>query len=220
MRPSVTSILIFSVATVCLAQGRTSGRRERVLATVPDPPSCAIPLNAAVADVCTDGAIGSGTPEPFSAISKAEANAIVQAAATALSGDTATIAIVDRTGRPVALFRQKNANPANDDIALGVARTAAFFSNSQAPLSSRTVRTISQVHFPPGVVNAPVGALYGIEQSNRGCDLNLLWNTNQCVPRAKSIGQFSSFTGAPQAVPGHRPIRLRPWPRHRESPAG
>jgi uncharacterized protein GlcG (DUF336 family) len=201
MRPSVISILIFSVATVCFAQGRTTGRRANVLAIVSDPPSCAIPLNAAVPDVCTDGTIGSGTPESFSAISKAEANAIVQAAATALAGDTATVAIVDRTGRPVAVFRQANANPANDDIALGVARTAAFFSNSQAPLSSRTVRTISQVHFPPGVVNTPVGALYGIEQSNRGCDVNLLWNANQCVPRAKSIGQFSAFTGAPKPCP-------------------
>jgi uncharacterized protein GlcG (DUF336 family) len=201
MRPSVTSILIFSAATVCLAQGRTPGRRAAALATVPDPPSCAVPLTAVVPDVCTDGTIGSGTPESFNAISKAEANAIVQAAATALAGDTATIAIVDRTGRPVAVFRQANANPANDDIALGVARTAAFFSNSQAPLSSRTVRTIAQVHFPPGVVNAPVGALYGIEQSNRGCELNALWNTNQCIPRAKSIGQFASFTGAPKPCP-------------------
>jgi uncharacterized protein GlcG (DUF336 family) len=200
MRVRVTSILILGMAAACLAQssGRLMGRRGNVLAIVPDPASCALPLTAAAPDVCTDGSIGLVTPEPFSAISKAEANAIVKAAATALSGDTATIAIVDRTGRPVAVFRQKNANPANDDIALGVARTAAFFSNSQAPLSSRTVRTIAQVHFPPGVVNAPVGALYGIEQSNRGCELNLAWNANQCVPRAKSIGQFAAFTGAPK----------------------
>jgi len=201
MRLSVTSILLLAIAPVCFAQGRTTGRRANELAIVPDPPSCAVPLSAIVPDLCTDGTIGSGTPESFSAMSKAEANAIVTAAATALAGDTATIAIVDRTGRPVAVFRQANANPANDDIALGVARTAAFFSNSQAPLSSRTVRTISQVHFPPGVVNAPVGALYGIEQSNRGCDLNVLWNLNQCVPRAKSIGQFASFTGAPKPCP-------------------
>jgi uncharacterized protein GlcG (DUF336 family) len=201
MRLSVTSILMLAIAAVCLAQGRTTGRRAHELAIVPDPPSCAVPLSAVVPDVCTDGTIGSGTPESFSAMSKAEANEIVRAAATALAGDTATIAIVDRTGRPVTVFRQANANPANDDIALGVARTAAFFSNSQAPLSSRTVRTISQVHFPPGVVNAPVGALYGIEQSNRGCDLNVLWNLNQCVPRAKSIGQFTAFTGAPKPCP-------------------
>jgi uncharacterized protein GlcG (DUF336 family) len=206
MRLSVTLILILAAATVCLGQegaGTPSTRRrsERVQATVSDPPSCAVPLSAVVPDLCTDGTIGSGAPEPFSAMSKAEANEIVKAAATALAGDTATIAIVDRTGRPITVFRQANANPANDDVALGVARTAAFFSNSQAPLSSRTVRTISQVHFPPGVVNAPVGALYGIEQSNRGCDLNVLWNPNQCIPRAKSIGQFTAFTGAPKPCP-------------------
>ena len=195
MRPSVTSILSFAIATACFAQ-------QQELAIVQDPPSCVLPLNAALPDVCTDGTIGNGTPEPFNALSKAEANAIVQAAATALAGDTATIGIVDRTGRPVVLFRQKNANPANDDIALGVARTSAFFSNSQAPLSSRTVRTISQVHFPPGVVNAPIGALYGIEQSNRGCDLNALWNPpSQCIPRAKSIATFAAFTGAPKPCP-------------------
>lgn len=191
MRLSVTSILILGVATACLAQ-------EQELALNPQPAACALPLTTVLPDVCTDGTIGNGTPESFNAMSKAEANEIVRAAASALAGDTATIAIVDRTGRPVAVFRQKNANPANDDIALGVARTAAFFSNSQAPLSSRTVRTIAQVHFPPGVVNVPVGALYGIEQSNRGCDLNVIWNPNQCVPRARSIGQFPAFTGAPK----------------------
>jgi len=206
MRFSLTSIVILAMATAVLAQESrrtraatpTPAGSARELATVADPASCALPLTNAVPDVCIDGTIGNGTPEPFSALSKAEANVIVRAAAAAVAGDTATIAIVDRTGRPIAVFRQKNANPANDDIALGVARTSAFFSNSQAPLSSRTVRTISQVHFPPGVVNAPVGALYGIEQSNRGCDLNLLWNANQCVPRAKSIGQFAAFTGAPK----------------------
>jgi uncharacterized protein GlcG (DUF336 family) len=127
-----------------------------------------------------------------------------------LKVDTATIALVDRTGRPIAVFRQPNANPANDDIALGVARTAAFFSNSQAPLSSRTVRTIAQVHFPPGVVNAGVGALYGIEQSNRGCDLNVLWNPGQCVPRARSIATFADFKGAPKPCPAGDPSGCGP----------
>lgn len=209
MRLSLTSIFVLALAAAGFAQESrrtraavpSPARSPQELATVSDPPSCALPLTTAVPDVCTDGTIGNGTPEPFSALSKAEANEIVRAAASALAGDTATIAIVDRTGRPVTVFRQKNANPANDDIALGVARTAAFFSNSQAPLSSRTVRTIAQVHFPPGVVNAPVGALYGIEQSNRGCDLNLLWNPNQCVPRAKSIAKFPAFTGAPKPCP-------------------
>ncbi|MEA2571645.1 MAG: hypothetical protein QOI24_3646 [Acidobacteriota bacterium] len=137
--------------------------------------------------LCSDGAIGDVGPQQFAALSKADINAIVNAAASALNVNTATIAIVDRAGRALAVFRQPGANPANDDLALGVARTTAFFSNSQAPLSSRTIRFISQVHFPPGVINASVGALYGIEQSNRGCDLNVTWNTGKCVLRARSI---------------------------------
>lgn len=203
MRRSVTFVLVLATAVAAVAQ-------EESNALNPQPAACALPLKAATPDVCTDGTIGSGAPEPFSAMSAAEATAIINAAASALNVNTATIAIVDRTGRPVALFRQPGADPANDDIALGVARTAAFFSNSQAPLSSRTVRTIAQVHFPPGVVNAGVGALYGIEQSNRGCDLNILWNPGQCVPRARSIGTFADFTGAPKPCPPGDPSGCGP----------
>ena len=58
-----------------------------------------------------------------------------------------------------------------NDYAVGLARTGAFFSNDQAPLSSRTVRFISGIHFPPGMRNKPPAALYGIENTNRGCDL-------------------------------------------------
>src|SRR5687768_12452101 len=106
---------------------------------------------------CTDGSVGDGTPENFNALSDAEVRAIAEAAAAALSGDTATIGVVDRTGRPLAVYRQPGSLIANDDLALGVARTAAFFSNSQAPLSSRTVRFIAQVHFPPGLTNTASG---------------------------------------------------------------
>ncbi|HEX2100429.1 MAG TPA: heme-binding protein [Candidatus Synoicihabitans sp.] len=146
---------------------------------------------------CTDGAIGDAAPEAFNALSAAEVQAIVEAAASALANDTATIAVVDRTGRPLAVYRQPGFLQANDDLALGVARTAAFFSNSQAPLSSRTIRFISQVHFPPGLTNTASGALYGIEQSNRGCDLNAQWNTGQCVVRARSIEAFRANLATP-----------------------
>src|SRR5882762_314578 len=61
----------------------------------------------------------------------------------------------------------QNAN----DVAVALARTGAFFSNDQAPLSSRTVRFISGIHFPPGVMNQPPADLYGIENTNRGCTL-------------------------------------------------
>src|SRR5262245_42861569 len=94
--------------------------------------------------VCDEG---SGS---FQTLTPVETDAIVKAATAALNVSTATIAVVDRAGNILALFRQPAAGAANDDQAVGVARTAAFFSHNMAPLSSRTVRFISGVHFPPG----------------------------------------------------------------------
>jgi uncharacterized protein GlcG (DUF336 family) len=136
---------------------------------------------------CLDGSLGTAAPQPFAPLSAGDVDAIVKAAAGALNADTATIAVVDRAGRVLAVFRQPHASAANDDQAVGVARTAAFFSHDMAPLSSRTVRFISGVHFPPGVVNAPNAALYGIENTNRGCDLNTVFNTGKTVPAARSV---------------------------------
>ncbi|HEV7572029.1 MAG TPA: heme-binding protein [Thermoanaerobaculia bacterium] len=165
MRLYVTSVLAIAFATACLAQ---------------EPGIEALPTS------CTDGAFGTATPESFATLTTSDVDAIVKAAASALNVDTATIAVVDRAGRVLALFRQPHADAANDDRAVGVARTAAFFSHNMAPLSSRTVRFISGVHFPPGVINAPNAALYGIENTNRGCDLHITFNATKDVPPARS----------------------------------
>jgi len=114
-------------------------------------------------------------------LSSPEVQSIVQAAAEAADPATMVIAVVDRSGRPLAVYR-KLAAPATstgnfgalvdvNDLAVALARTAAFFSNDQAPLSSRTVRFISGIHFPPGISDTPNAALYGIENTNRGCSL-------------------------------------------------
>jgi uncharacterized protein GlcG (DUF336 family) len=105
---------------------------------------------------------------------------IVQAAVNAVNADM-VVAVVDRAGFVLGVFRTQNAPataPGNfgqsqdaNDLAIALARTGAFFSNDQAPLSSRTVRFISGIHFPPGVANQPPGDLYGIENTNRGCTL-------------------------------------------------
>ncbi len=187
MRWSVIGALAIAVASPCFA-------KQRVLRVSSPPvmeaenPGCILAYTTP--QTCVDGAIGDAPPPAFGALTDAEVRAIVEAAAAALNVNTATIGVVDRTGRPLALFRQSGADPANDDLALGVARTAAFFSNSQAPLSSRTIRFISQIHFPPGLTNTASGALYGIEQSNRGCDLNADWLPGQCVIRSRSISAF------------------------------
>ena len=119
---------------------------------------------------------------PALTLSASDVGNIVQSAAMAVSPTTMVIAVVDRAGDVLALYRKADA-PATvtgnfgaqvnaNDVAVGLARTGAFFSNNQAPLTSRTVRFISGIHFPPGVANAGNAALYGIENTNRGCTLS------------------------------------------------
>jgi len=147
--------------------------------------SCSMPPPAS--QQCSEGAIGNVGVEPFVSLTSDEVRAIAEGAAASLNDEGMTIAVVDRAGRVLALYRKPSADPVNDDIAVGLARTAAFFSNNQAPLSSRTVRFLSGIHFPPGITNTPNAPLYGIENTNRGCDLNIDFNDGKCVPPARSL---------------------------------
>jgi uncharacterized protein GlcG (DUF336 family) len=107
------------------------------------------------------------------------------------------IAVTNRQGDILALFRTPGvpdtsignfgASVDTNELAVALARTASFFSNNQAPLSSRTVRFISGVHFPPGISFTPNAALYGIENTNRGCGFNTTFVTGKEVPPARSI---------------------------------
>jgi uncharacterized protein GlcG (DUF336 family) len=121
------------------------------------------------------------------ALSAAEVTAVAQAAAAAIDAPTMTVAVVDRVGKVLGVFRKPGTTAADDDLAVGLARTGAFFSNDQAPLSSRTVRFISGIHFPPGIANTSNGALYGIENTNRGCSLDVTFLPGQAVPPAGSL---------------------------------
>ena len=133
---------------------------------------------------------GSGTsnhsgppPVPPAPLSAPDVDAVVHAAVQAVNVPI-VVAITDRLGNILALFctntpctpangkSNLGSTPDSQNLAVALARTAAYFSNSQAPLSTRTVRFISGIHFPPGVSFAPNAALYGIENTNRGCDFN------------------------------------------------
>src|SRR2546430_17524617 len=87
------------------------------------------------------------------------------------------VAVVDRAGFVLGVFRTQNAPAAAvgnfgqvqdaNDVAVALARTGAFFSNDQAPLSSRTVRFISGIPFSPGVMNQGAADLYWIGDTDR-----------------------------------------------------
>src|SRR5271156_3560837 len=123
------------------------------------------------------------SPPPVAAVQPlqvADVQKIAQAAVNSANVDM-VVAVVDRAGFVLGVFQTQhppmmaagNFGQMLDatDVALALARTGAFFSNDQAPLSSRTVRFISGIHFPPGVTNQPPADLYGIENTNRGCSL-------------------------------------------------
>ncbi len=128
--------------------------------------------------------------------------AIVNVAASALGDSTMAVAVVDRTGAILAAYARGNAGERTPDIAVSVARTGAMFSLDQAPLSSRTVRYISGIHFPPGVPNTPNAALYGVENINRGCAIDPAGDAIFNVPlvRTRSIDGTFGAAGA-QALP-------------------
>ena len=96
-------------------------------------------------------------PSPFVSgpvISEADVSLLLQRASMATPSNDAIIAIVDRTGRILGVRTEFDVDATYAgrtadlvfaiDGAVAKARTAAFFSNSAAPLTSRTIRFISQ----------------------------------------------------------------------------
>lgn len=129
-------------------------------------------------------------------LSAADVTAVIRAAAEAIGDAGLAIAVVDRRGIILGVYARPGAAGTTPDSAVITARTAALFSNNQAPLSSQTIRFISGRHFPPGVDNTAGGPLYGVENINRGC--NLTENDNEPYARPRSI-VGSGLAGGPLA---------------------
>jgi uncharacterized protein GlcG (DUF336 family) len=140
---------------------------------------------------------GTSSVAATSALSAGDVQNVVQAAAEAVDSNSMVIAVVDRGGIVLAVYRKPGAGSSDvgnfsanvdvNDLAVALARTAAYFSNDQAPLSTRTVRFISGIHFPPGVSDAPPADLYGIENTNRGCTLTANYLPGQAIRPSMSL---------------------------------
>lgn len=124
--------------------------------------------------------------------------AVLNAAASAIDSRTMAAAVVDRNGSILGVYARPDAGDQTPDIAVTVARAGAMFANDQAPLSSRTIRFISGIHFPPGVQDSPNAPLYGIENTNRGCRIDAAGDAvfTAPFPRPTSIaGTFGAGAG-------------------------
>ncbi|MFQ5482323.1 MAG: heme-binding protein, partial [Nitrospinaceae bacterium] len=169
--------------------GAQAAPPPRVAAPVNVPPPSARGFGTAGASTAQANAGGfaalfpPGNNKPAAPLSAADINTIVSQAANSINSTTMVVAVVDRQGTILGLFRKSGGAVGDRDAAVALARTAAFFSHKQAVLTSRTVRFISGEHFPPNIQFTANGALFGIEQNNRGCDLNLTYNAGQSFPQ-------------------------------------
>ncbi len=158
-------------------------------------------LAAPLLAICAAGCMGTTVSMPPPTVTPAQAASAVLTAADVDSIIKATaasvnvplvIGVTDRSGNILAIYKKANA-PAtaignfsqvepSDQLAVSLALSAAFFSNDQAPISTRTIRFISASHFPPGTMFAGAGPLYGIENTNQGCGFNVTYLPGQSLP--------------------------------------
>jgi len=171
----------------------------------------ALALGGALALAACGGATGSTSAMPFTPpasapnLSASQVQSLVVAAAEAANVDTMVIVVSDRAGRVLAVYRKPSA-PATtagnfgvavdtNELAVSLARTAAFFSNDQAPISSRSVRFLSGIHFPPGVAGSSNAPLYAIESSNRGCAVSSDFLPGQSIAPPTALDGVSPSLG-------------------------
>lgn len=148
----------------------------------------------------------------------------------AARGQPATIAVVDRLGGVLAIYRMVGANPSpagagfvqvetnpngpntglngafvpDAAAAISKAVTSAYLSTSHGnAFSTRTVSQIIQDHFDPGQANTPSGPLFGLQFSQLACsDVNT--HADPAEPSSLMLGPHRAplgFAGAPGGFP-------------------
>ena len=180
-------------ARVAIARARLSALFR------PSPPAASLPRSAplrfALLPLLPLAALSASPASLAETLTAADVDTVVRQAGEAIADSTQVIAVSDRPGNVLAVWEKGAAAATDRELAISLARTGAFFSSNQAPLSSRTVRFLSGVHFPPGVRNTPAAALYGIENTNRGCPLNVSYSAGQAFPPARSLDGTTTGLG-------------------------
>jgi uncharacterized protein GlcG (DUF336 family) len=101
----------------------------------------------------TSQPVGFVTQGPALPLTAFDVDLIIRRAVASIDSPNMHVAVTARTGDILGVYSTiVGGGQGNDDaanIAVGLARTTSFFSNSQAPLSSRTVETLGAFHFPP-----------------------------------------------------------------------
>lgn len=73
------------------------------------------------------------------------------------------VAVVDRDGDLLGVFRMNDGTNFSYDVAVQKARTAAFFSDNSHAFSARAIGFMSQAFFPPGIASTGPGPLFHLQ---------------------------------------------------------
>ena len=73
------------------------------------------------------------------------------------------VAVVDRDGDILGVFRMDDGTNFSYDVAVQKARTAAFFSDNDHAFSARAIGFMAQGFFPPGIASTGPGPLFHIQ---------------------------------------------------------
>ena len=166
------------------------------------------------------GGCGGSCTTPVSALTVAEVQQIIsQAVAEAQArGAKGTIAVVDRVGNVLAVFRMtgaattftissgkgvsgglENVNVlASELAAISKALTAAYLSSEGNAFSTRTASQIIQENFNPGELGQPSGPLFGVQFSQLTCsDLMQRQSAGTVGPKRSPLGLAADPGGLP-----------------------
>ncbi|MCS7033652.1 MAG: heme-binding protein [Phycisphaerae bacterium] len=93
------------------------------------------------------------------------------------------VAVVDRSGTALGVFRMDDGTIFSYDVAVQKARTAAFFSDNNHALASRSVGFVSQRFFPTGIVKSRGGPMFHVQNA---LSLNILAGGGFAFPRDRA----------------------------------
>ena len=140
--------------------------------------------------------------------------------AASLLGARATLAVVDRSGNVLAVYKMNGAQntvttgttsnkPAqgleglnglisSETAAIAKSITGAYLSSSGNAFSTRTASYIVQNHFAPGILGTPGGPLFGVQFSQLPCgDLVTRGDTDSAGPKRSPLGISADPGGFP-----------------------
>jgi uncharacterized protein GlcG (DUF336 family) len=187
----------------------------------------AICLWVALLAACGGGTGGEGGAAPGpapapgpQALSVAEVQQVISQAVQEAQarGALATIAVVDRVGNVLAVFRMTGASLTvtitsgrgvtgglenvaivpSQAAAIAKALTGAYLSSSGNAFTTRTASQIVQENFNPGEINAPGGPLFGVQFSSLTCsDVTNLSAAGTAGPKPSPLGLSADPGGLP-----------------------